>query len=189
MLSAAAAAAKSPPGSPVPGILQARTLEWATISFSNVWKWSCSVVSYPQRPHGLQPTRLLRPWDFTGKSTGVGCHCLLHAPRKLREGVPVLFISIQPFLWSPVFPVFQGSGSRALLVGLWIVLPAVGTSARLGRKRNDEAKSYSWQCWLVRAGASRLMRDSDGEGRGHLEPGWPQQMSGYSSFWGCSCLR
>ena len=31
------------------------------------------------RPHGLQPTRLLRPWDFPGKSTGVGCHCFLHA--------------------------------------------------------------------------------------------------------------
>ena len=29
----------SPPGSPVPGILQARTLEWVTISFSNAWKW------------------------------------------------------------------------------------------------------------------------------------------------------
>ena len=28
-------------------------------------------------PHGLQPTRLLRPWDFPGKSTGVGCQCLL----------------------------------------------------------------------------------------------------------------
>ena len=29
----------SPPGSPVPGILQARKLEWAAISFSNAWKW------------------------------------------------------------------------------------------------------------------------------------------------------
>ena len=29
----------SPPGSPAPGILQARTLEWAAISFSNAWKW------------------------------------------------------------------------------------------------------------------------------------------------------
>ena len=29
---------RSPPGSPVPGILQARTLEWVAISFSNVWK-------------------------------------------------------------------------------------------------------------------------------------------------------
>ena len=68
----------SPPASPVPGILQARTLEWVAISFSNAWKWkvkwSHSVVSNPQRPHGLQPSRLLRPWDFPGKSTGVGCH-------------------------------------------------------------------------------------------------------------------
>ena len=29
------------------------------------------------RPHGLQPTRLLRPWEFPGKNTGVDCHCLL----------------------------------------------------------------------------------------------------------------
>ena len=29
----------------------------------------------PQQPQGLKPTRLLRPWDFPGKSTGVGCHC------------------------------------------------------------------------------------------------------------------
>ena len=36
-----------------------------------------SVVSDPQRPQGLQPSRLLRRWDFPGKNTGVGCHCLL----------------------------------------------------------------------------------------------------------------
>ena len=35
----------SPPGSPVPGILQARTLEWAAISFSNAWKWNVKVKS------------------------------------------------------------------------------------------------------------------------------------------------
>ena len=29
-------------------------------------------MSDSQQPHGLQPTRLLRPWDFPGKSTGVG---------------------------------------------------------------------------------------------------------------------
>ena len=69
----------SPSGSPVPGILQARTLEWVAISFSNAWKWkwSRSVVSDSSWPHGLQPTRLLHPWDFPGKSTAVGCHCLL----------------------------------------------------------------------------------------------------------------
>ena len=35
----------SPPGSPVPGILQARTLEWAAISFSNAWKWKVKLKS------------------------------------------------------------------------------------------------------------------------------------------------
>ena len=34
-------------------------------------------MSDSQRPHGLQLARLLRPWDFPGKSTGVGCRCLL----------------------------------------------------------------------------------------------------------------
>ena len=29
------------------------------------------------RPYGLQPARLLCPWDFPGKNTGVGCHALL----------------------------------------------------------------------------------------------------------------
>ena len=71
----------SPPGSPVPRILQARTLEWVAISFSNAWKWKVKVklLSHARlvATHGWQPTRLLHPWDFPGKSTGVGCHCLL----------------------------------------------------------------------------------------------------------------
>ena len=33
----------NPPGSPVPGILQARTLEWVAICFSNAWKWKVKV--------------------------------------------------------------------------------------------------------------------------------------------------
>ena len=41
------------------------------------WNWNCSVVSDSLLPHGLQLTRLLCPWGFPGKSTGVGCHRLL----------------------------------------------------------------------------------------------------------------
>ena len=52
-------------------------LSSSSVSDQENWKWSCSVVSDPQWPHGLQPTRLLHPWEFPGKSTGVGCHCLL----------------------------------------------------------------------------------------------------------------
>ena len=36
----------SPPASPIPGILQARTLEWVVISFSNAWKWKVKVTSF-----------------------------------------------------------------------------------------------------------------------------------------------
>ena len=34
--------------------------------------------THSEWPHRWQPTRLLRPWDFPGKSTGVGCCCLLY---------------------------------------------------------------------------------------------------------------
>ena len=44
---------------------------------NNQRKWSRSVMSDSLQPHGLQPTRLLHPWSFLGKSTGVGCHFLL----------------------------------------------------------------------------------------------------------------
>ena len=63
---------------------------------SEKWKWSRSVMSDTQRPHGLQPTRLLRPWDFPGKSTGVGCHCLYKITR-------TYYISVGPWQPSPVF--------------------------------------------------------------------------------------
>ena len=93
--SAAAAAAKSlqscptlcdpidgsPPGSPVPGILQARTLEWVAISFSSAWKWKGKVKS-------LSRVQLLAtPWTaayqalpsmgFSRQECWSGCHCLL----------------------------------------------------------------------------------------------------------------
>ena len=40
----------SPPGSPVPRILQARTLEWVAIAFSNAWKWEVKVKSLSRGP-------------------------------------------------------------------------------------------------------------------------------------------
>ena len=98
MCSAAAAAAKSlqscptlcdpidgsPPGSDVPEVLPARKNTGVGCHFLlqclKVKRGSEVTQSCPNslQPYGLQPTRLLRPWDFPGKSTGVGCHCLLH---------------------------------------------------------------------------------------------------------------
>ena len=71
----------SPPGSSVPGILQARTLEWVAIAFSNAWKWKVKVKSLSRvrllATPGTAAYQAPLSMDFPGKSTEVGCHCLL----------------------------------------------------------------------------------------------------------------
>ena len=55
----------SPPGSPIPGILQPRTLEWVAISFSNAWKWKVKVKL-------LSCVRLLvTPWTAAYQASSV----------------------------------------------------------------------------------------------------------------------
>ena len=64
-------------------VLQFLNIKVETLSYSQAYSecvYVCvsrSVVSNSLRPHGLQPTRFLCPWDSPGKSTGVGCHFLL----------------------------------------------------------------------------------------------------------------
>ena len=69
----------SPPGSAIPGLLQARTPEWAALSFSNAWKWKVKVKSFNRDRLFATPWTAAhqapRPWDFPGESTGVGCPC------------------------------------------------------------------------------------------------------------------
>ena len=64
----------SPPGSLVPGILQARTLDWVAISFSNVWKWKVKVKLLSR----VRP--LATPWTAAHQAPPpmgfLGCHCL-----------------------------------------------------------------------------------------------------------------
>ena len=74
----------SPTGSPIPGILQARILEWVAISFSNAWKWKVKVellsrVWLLETPW-TAAYQASPPMGFSSKSTGVGCHCLLCWP-------------------------------------------------------------------------------------------------------------
>ena len=64
----------SPPGSPVPRILKARTLEWGAISFSNAWKWKVKSLSDPMdcslpdsSVHGIFQARVLE-WGATAFS-------------------------------------------------------------------------------------------------------------------------
>ena len=94
----------SPPGFPIPGILQARTLEWVAISFSNAWKWKVNVkllssvwlfatpwTAAYQAPPSMgfsrqeywsgvpspSPHGLYSPWNSPGQNTGVGSLSLL----------------------------------------------------------------------------------------------------------------
>ena len=71
----------SPPGSPVPGSLQARTLEWVAIAFSNAWTWKGKVKSLSRgrllatprtAAHQAPPSM-----GFSRQEYWSGCHCLL----------------------------------------------------------------------------------------------------------------
>ena len=71
-----------------PSLGFSRQEHWSGLPFpspmhnSEKWKWSRSAMSDSWRPHELQPMGTLRPWDFPGKSIGVGCHCLLRRSLK-----------------------------------------------------------------------------------------------------------
>ena len=96
----------SPPGSAVPGILQARTLELVAISFSNTWKWKVKVKSLSR------VWLLATPWTAAYRappSTGFsrqeywsGCHCLLQLP-VLLDVVRLCHIPTAPMLQKPHF--------------------------------------------------------------------------------------
>ena len=76
----------SPPGSPVPGILQTRTLEWVAISFPSARMHAKSLQSCPtlcDPIDGSPPGS--RPWDSPGKNTGVECHFLLQCMKVKSE--------------------------------------------------------------------------------------------------------
>ena len=91
----------SPPSSPIPGILQARTLEWVSISFSNAWKWKVKVKS-------LSRVRLLAtPWTAAYQAPP----SMGFSRQEYWSGVPspspldglVLCISTMPAKWHSRF--------------------------------------------------------------------------------------
>ena len=93
-------------------------------------------MSNPQRPHGLQPTRLPRPWDSPSKSTGVGCHLLLQymkvkSEREVAQSCPTLrdpmdcsppgssvhrIFQARVLVWGAIAFSAQASGNSQLLI-------------------------------------------------------------------------
>ena len=98
-----------------PSLGFSRQEHWSGLPFpspmheSEKWKWSRSVLSDSVWPHRLQPTRLLCPWDFPGKSTGVGCHCLLQITRFSKNFVVVQSLSPVRFFAAPWTTACQAS--------------------------------------------------------------------------------
>ena len=80
----------SPPSSPVPGILQARTLEWVAISFSNAWKWKMKVKS------------LSRVWLFMTPWTAAyqAPPSMGFSRQEYWSGVPLLSQTLQVLIYS-----------------------------------------------------------------------------------------
>ena len=100
-----------------PSLGFSRQEHWSGLLFpppmheSEKWKGSRSVVSDSSQPHGLQPTRLLRPWDFPGKSTGVGCHCLLQSlPVESKINIKVILGNSLAAQWSGFHFHYSGTG-------------------------------------------------------------------------------
>ena len=81
----------SPPGSAAPGILQARTLEWVAISFSNAWKWKVKVKSLQSCP------TLCDPMDCSPPGSSV--HGIFQA--RVLEWVATDFDKSKIILWLP----------------------------------------------------------------------------------------
>ena len=96
---------RSPPGSPVPGILQARTLEWVAISFSSAWKWTVKVKS------------LCRVWLFA-------------TPWNAAYQAPLSMGFSRQEYWSGVplpSPILLGTQKYRWLVSFWVQCPTFTT--------------------------------------------------------------
>ena len=105
--------ALSPSGSAVPGILQARALEWVAISFSNTWKWKVKMKL-------LSRVRLLAtPWTAAYQAP----QSMGFARHEYWSGMPL------PSPMITVFPSLQlrnwGSGKKTYSPGIWIMESSV----------------------------------------------------------------
>ena len=108
----------SPPGCPVPAILQARTLEWVAISFSSAWKWKVKVKS-------LSHVWLLAtPWTAAYQAP----LSLGFSRQEYWSGVPLPSLNLLPSFiidWSSIFTVcltlplrFLGRGAGVIFIFL-----------------------------------------------------------------------
>ena len=106
----------SPPGSPVPGILQARTLEWDAISFSSAWKWKVNVKSLSR----VQPS--VTPWTAAFQAPP----SMGFSRQEYWSGVPlpspILTLRLHKWGWTIYTNLCQLSGGFLRNNSLWFLL-------------------------------------------------------------------
>ena len=161
-----------------PSLGFSRQEHWSGLPFpspiheSKKWKWSRSVVSDSSRPHGLQPTRLLRPRDFPGKSTGAGCHCLLQKYPLLAAKIKTTSFSFPPSLFfqatsTPIqsFMTWAVSFLKSSCPGIlwWIKSQSLGDSSQGSISLNTpHAMSVYSQRWEPYLHMWRMMPSAKG---------------------------
>ena len=84
-----------------------------------------SVLSDSVRPHGLQPTRLLHPWDSPGKDTGVGCHFPLQCTKVKSESEVAQSIQLLATPWTAAYqaPLSMGFSRQEYWSGVPLPFP------------------------------------------------------------------
>ena len=97
--------------------------------------WCCccqvaSVVSDSVRPHRHQPTRFCRPWYFPGKSTGVGCHCLLQCVKVKSESEVTQLCPTSAIPWTAAFQAPPSIGFSRQEYWSGVPLPSLCNSCR-----------------------------------------------------------
>ena len=142
--------------------------EWTTHTHTHTESEHCSVVCNSLRLHGLQPARLLCPWNSPGKNTGVGCHSDI--PKSLWWLQQKLTQQCQPSNWTArirqvrsliysygdyFFSSFLSSDKRDLgTLQQWPPFPVcvcrwlTGSSSVRSYKCEDKIKSQHWT-WAV----------------------------------------
>ena len=133
----------SPPGSPIPGILQARTLEWVAISFSNAWKWKVKVKS-------LSSVRLLATlWTAAYQAPP----SMGFSRQEYWSGVPLpspidIYIYLYIYMYTyTVFPGCSAGKESTCNAGDPSLIPGLGRSPGEGIGYQHQ---HSWDSWWLK---------------------------------------
>ena len=105
---------------------------------------SSSVMSDSFQPHGLQFSRLLHPWDFPGKNTGVGCHSLFQGIF-LTQGSILSLLHCRQILYNLSYQGSPCAHTWSYLFPSW----AISKTNRIPRCRAEQRYRPSFQqvCW------------------------------------------